>query len=458
MTYFENALFPSDARVRDIAQQIYKATVGLPIISPHGHVDIRMLSENKPFVNPCELFIFFDHYVTRALHAMGVPLEKVRSGTDPLEAWRIFCSHWHIFAGTASGYWLKNELITLFGIDETPSVENADRLYQHLSRELSKQEFLPQNLFRKFNISFLATTDDPIDDVSEHKKLSATLKSRIAPTYRPDKYIQVSGPLFKENVNALIGSAGFGPVTYENFIEAFRVTRRRFIDAGAVSIDIGVESPYTSMLDEKAATSIFTEVLEGRSNSQDMRELSGHLLYKLIAMSAEDGLVVTLHAGVIRNHHHSTFEKFGADHGSDLPLQVEFVRNLQPVLQEYGTHPNLHLILFCVDETAIGRDIAPLAGFYSSVFVGVPWWFIDAPYALQRFRESTIESVGFYKGSGFIDDTRAFLSIPARHDMARRVDAGVLANLVDMERISIEEALSIAVDLVTTIPTRAFKL
>jgi glucuronate isomerase len=127
-------------------------------------------------------------------------------------------------------------------------------------------------------------------------------------------------------------------------------------------------------------------------------------------------------------------------------------------LQEYGTHPNLHLILLCVDETAVGRDIAPLAGFYSSVFVGVPWWFIDAPYALQRFRESTIETVGFYKGSGFIDDTRAFLSIPARHDMARRVDAGVLAKLVDTERITIEEALKIAVDLVTTIPTRAFKL
>ncbi len=284
------------------------------------------------------------------------------------------------------------------------------------------------------------------------------MQSRIAPTYRPDKYIQVSTSNFKENVSALIRSAGLTEVTYQNFLSAFRITRHRFIDAGAVSIDIGVESPYTCRLSIDEATSIFDDVMVGKATDHKMRDLSGHLLYSLIEMSCDDGLVVTLHAGVLRNHHQPTFEKFGPDHGSDLPLQVEFVRNLRPILNDYGTHPNLHLILFCVDESAIEREIAPLAGFYPSVYVGTPWWFLDAPYAMQRFRESTIETIGFYKGSGFIDDTRAFLSIPVRHDMARRVDAGALAKLVDAKRITLEEAKQIAVDLVTTIPSNAFKL
>jgi len=458
VSYLEDALFPSEAHVRDIAKQLYNLTRGLPIISPHGHVDLSLLIDNKPFANASELFIFFDHYVTRALHSAGVPLVNVRQGADPRSAWSIFASHWNIFAGTASGYWLKNEFATLFNIHDDLTIENADNIYDAINASLNRPEFLPRALFSRFTIAFLATTDDPTDDVSAHRKISQELSSRIVPTYRPDKYIQVHTPAFVTNVQKLISTAGLIELTFANFMKAFEITRAQFIAAGAISIDIGVEDPYTCELSDAEAGRIFDAVVSGTSTKAEMRDLAGNLLYRLIGMSCDDGLVVTLHAGVIRNHHQQTFEKLGPDHGSDLPLQVEFVRNLKPVLNAYGTNPNLQLILFCVDEAALSRDVAPLAGFYPAVYVGAPWWFIDAPYSLQRFRESTVETIGFYKGSGFIDDTRAFLSIPARHDMARRVDAGVLARLVDQNRISFEQARTIAVDLVTKIPSKAFKL
>jgi glucuronate isomerase len=458
MSEIDNALFPVEAEVRQIAQEIYSAVAHLPIISPHGHVDPKILLENKPFANPAELLLFFDHYITRALQSAGVPLASVRQGANPQEAWRSLCSNWQIYAGTASGYWLAHELRTLFGVSDRPSAANAEAIYQRISEALLRPEFLPRALFTQFNIEFLATTDDPTDDVRGHRELSSILNARIAPTYRPDKYIQVANPSFLESATSLIRAAGLVDFTFENFIEAFKITRQRFIECGAVSIDIGVEEPYTCDLSDYEAKTLFNQAVAGSISKANARELSGNLLYRLIEMSVDDGLVVTLHAGVIRNHHVSSLQKFGPDHGSDLPLAVEFTRNLRPILENYGTHPNLHLILFCIDESAIARDVAPLAGFYPSVYVGTPWWFIDAPYAQRRFRESTIETIGFYKGSGFIDDTRAFLSIPARHEMARRVDAGVLARLVVEERISLAEAKEIAIDLVTTIPRKAFKL
>lgn len=457
-------LFPAEPAIRALAEELYDLVKDLAIVSPHGHVDPQLLLKNEPFKNPAELFIFFDHYVTRLLHAQGFDLAQLGKGaTDEAtarEAWNILCSNWHLLAGTNSGYWLTHEFTTLFGIEQTPSAENAAELYQVVQEHIDREDFLPRALFARFNIAFLATTDDPCDDLAAHRALAAdpSFGGRVAPTFRPDAYLDPRAATWRDKVANLIAAAGLGELSFENLMDAFRIRRDFFIEAGAVSVDIGVLEPYTVELSRDRAAELFDQAIAGHISAADAREFAGFMLFEQIRMSAEDGLVLTLHAGVLRNHSTQTFEKFGPDTGHDIPVSVEFVNNLRPALQKFGLNKNLHLILFSIDETTWSREVAPLAGFYPAVFIGAPWWFLDAPDSLLRFRTATTEIAGFYRGSGFIDDTRAFLSIPARHDMARRVDCSFLARLAFDGRITIEQARSIAVDLVDSIPRKAFKL
>ena len=457
-------LFPSDPKLRKIAKELYALTAELPIISPHGHVDPALLVENKPFANPSELFLYFDHYILRLLHAQGFDLAELgraeRSPEIAIEAWRILCGNWHIFAGTNSGYWFIEILENLFGIKETPSAQNADQLYKIIDDKLKSKEFLPRELFKKFKIEFLATTDDPTDDLANHKIINSdpAFGAKIAPTFRPDKYLDPRSDGWVTNVRNLLISAGVSELNYQGFIRALEARRKYFITNGAVSADHGVVEPYTTSLTTEVASRYFIKAIENQLTPTEARDFAGHMLVEMARMSSEDGLVMTLHAGVFRNHHAETFEKFGADTGHDFPIKTEFVNNLHPLLNKYGNHPNFKLILFSLDETTWGREIAALASFYSSVLIGVPWWFLDSPDAILRFRSVTTEVAGFYRGAGFIDDTRAFLSIPARHDMARRIDAVYIARLVSEGRITITEAKKIAVDLVVDIPKRAFRL
>jgi len=455
-------LFPQDTETKAVASHLYGLVKDLPIISPHGHVDPNLLLENRPFANPSELFIYYDHYVTRLLHAAGVELSELSDSQtfDPKSAWRLLCANWHVLLGTSSGYWLQHEFETLFGITQVPSSENADELYQAISSRLEDEGFLPRALFEQFNISFLATTDDPCDDLAAHKALSLdpSFKGRVVPTFRPDKYLDPRATGFSVNVDRLIQVAGLASATFANYLDALKSRRAYFIENGAISADFGVREPYTTWLSEARASQLFDKAYQGLISDQEAREFLGHMLCESAKMSCEDDLVMTLHAGVYRNHSTETFQMFGPDKGHDIPLAVEFVANLHPLLEKFGLDPNLHLILFALDESVWSREIAPLAGFYPSVFVGAPWWFLDAPDSAMRFREQTTEIAGFYRGSGFIDDTRAFLSIPARHDMARRVDSSYLANLVMAGRVDLLQAERIIVDLVTTIPTKAFKL
>ena len=459
-----NRLFSANEAERAIAQQLYQTVSKLPIISPHGHVNAQLLLENQPFANPAELFIYFDHYVTRLLHSAGVGLEYLGKGatdeTAARNAWQIFCANYHLLAGTASGYWLNHTFATLFGISELPSASNAEHLYNLISAALATPEFLPRALFARFGIEVLATTDDPIDDLAAHRALAAdpTFLGRVLPTFRPDRYLDPRTTGWAANVEALLSAAGISGLNYKNFIAALENRRAYFIANGAVSADHGVQEPYTCILAEATATASFEAALVGTASPQQLRDFAGHMLAESARMSASDGLVMTIHAGVLRNHSSATFAKFGADTGHDIPVAAEFTNNLRPLLEAYGLEPKLTLILFCLDENVWNREIAPLAGFYPSVRVGAPWWFFDAPDAAMRFREKTTEISGFYRGSGFIDDTRAFLSIPARHDMARRVDSAYLARLVVAGRLTIQQAQDIAVDLVTTVPRAAFKL
>jgi glucuronate isomerase len=461
-------LLPSDPATRAVARQLYDRVAALPIISPHGHVDPALLADNEAFPDPAELLIRRDHYVTRLIHAAGVPLEQLgvperASGSVAVgarEVWRSFCEHWYLFAGTASGYWLQSGLVELFGIDSDPSAENSDQLFDTIQAALATAEFRPRALFERFRIEVLATTDDPMDDLAAHAALAAdpSFRGRVIPTFRPDAYLHPLAPGWAERVARLAEWNATAASSYAGYIEALAARRRYFIQHGAVSADHAMVRPLSVELPEPDAARLFERGLRGELSDAEAGVFAGHMLLEMARMSVQDGLVMTLHPGVYRNHSSETFRRFGPDTGHDIPLASGFVEELRPLLERYGTNPEFHLVLFTVDETTFSREIAPLAGFYPSVYIGAPWWFLDAPDSILRFRAAVTETAGFYRGAGFVDDTRAFLSIPARHDMSRRLDSAFLARLVGEGRLELKAAERIAVDLVDTLPRKVFKL
>ena len=456
-------LFPAEQRLRELAADLHDEVATAPIISPHGHVDPRLLADDVPFSDPADLLITHDHYVTRLLHAAGVSLPELgldaARPVDPRQPWRILAAHWHRFAGTASGFWIADELASLFGVTDELGPENADAVYDRVAAALRTDGLRPRALFERFRIELLATTDDPLDDLSVHQRLAddPAFRGRVVPTFRPDAYLDPESSGFSDRVHRLLGATG-RPATFDGYLGAIEDRRSHFIAHGAVSADHGVLEPLTLDLDPGAAQRLFADALEGRMDAAHARVFRGHMLFQMARMSTQDGLVMTVHPGERRNHHRPTLDRFGPDTGPDIPVRTEYTENLRPLLEAFGTVPGFHLVLFAVDETVFSREIAPLAGFYPSVYIGAPWWFLDAPDAMRRWRAAVTETAGFYRSSGFIDDTRAFLSIPARHDTSRRVDAGVLARLVDEGRVSMPTARRIMRDLVEAIPREVFKL
>ena len=376
------------------------------------------------------------------------------------DGWRQLAEHWHEFAGTASGYWLEDTFANVFGIGEELTPESADRIYDALEARLGEAAFSPRALFDKFRIDVLATTDDPLDDLDDHAALRADpgFTGRVVPTFRPDRYLDPEAPGFGDSVQALVESTGSTALSFDAYLEALESRRHHFIEHGAVSADHGIADLVTVDLGRETAATFFTRALRGDLDAAEARLFRGHMLLEMGRMSARDGLVMTIHPGVRRNHSTQTFERYGADTGHDIPLATRFTDEIRPLLEEVGLQPGMHIVLFAVDETTYSREIAPLAGFYPSVFVGAPWWFLDAPDAGMRFREAVTETAGFYRGSGFIDDTRAFLSIPARHDMSRRLDAAFLARLIVEGRVRQGAAHRIIHDITDTLPRRVFKL
>ena len=454
-------LLPADPGTRAIARELYESVARHRILSPHGHVAAELLAEDRPFADPAGLFVTSDHYVTRLLHASGVSLGELGVGTtnaDPRAIWRRFAERWHVFEGTASGYWLREELTGVLGVVSELDPDNADEVYDDIVAQLARPQFRPRALFDRFGIDVLATTDDPLDDLEAHAALRVSgLSGRVVPTFRPDAYLDPDAADFRERIERLLAATG-EPASFTGYLDALRARREHFLRHGGVSTDQGVEEPYTVDLDLNEAERLFTAVIDGTADAADRRAFRGHMLFQMARLSVEDGLVMTVHAGVRRNHSAATHREFGPDTGHDIPVATEFTRNLQPLLESFGLEPGFHLVLFTVDETTYSREIAPLAGFYPSVYVGAPWWFLDAPDAIARFRAAVTETAGFTRGSGFIDDTRAFLSIPARHDTARRADAAYLARLVAEGRIGMPSALRIIDDLVDGLPRRVFKL
>jgi glucuronate isomerase len=454
-------LLPAERRTRHIARGLYERVRRAPIISPHGHVPAETIAADRPFTDPAQLLVATDHYVTRLLHADGVPLDDLlgnRSEGGSRAVWRLLADRWHLFAGTASGYWIDDALMTQFGVDVPLTSASADEIYDVIAERLGQDDFRPRRLFERFGIDLLATTDDPLDDLASHAAIAASdLPGRVVPTFRPDKYLDPESPTFAADIARLVAQTE-QPATFTGYRRALVERRQHFVRHGAISADHGVVEPTTLELDAGDAERLLQRALAGQIDPSEARAFRAHMLVESATMSVDDGLVMTLHAGVHRNHSAATHARFGPDTGHDIPVPISWVAGLRPLLERTGLAPGFHLLLFTVDESTWSRELAPLAGFYPSVYVGAPWWFLDAPDAIARFRAAVTETAGFYRGSGFVDDTRAFLSIPSRHDAARRVDAGFLARLVVEGRLSPERAESIADDLVDAIPRRAFKI
>jgi glucuronate isomerase len=442
--------FPAGA-AREVARRIHASTKDLPLLCLHGHVDISLFASDAPFGNPAELLVVPDHYVTRMLISQGVAPDKLglprRDGTtaaDPREIWREFCSNWHLFLGTPSRYWLEHEFAEVLGVTVHPSAETADELYDQISARIAEPEFRPRALLDRFNIELLSTTDAATDDLAQHAQLDAELPGRVVPTFRPDAVVHVDRPGWAGLVEQLGAVADLDTSTYDGYLAALRHRRQAFVAAGARATDHGHLSAAAVPLSDAEASRIYAGALKGDVTAEDAAAFAGHMLFQSAVMSAEDGLVMQLHPGVLRDHDPAIHATYGPDQGHDIPVATEFTRSLRPLLERFGHTEGFRLVLFTVDETVYSRELAPLAGVYPAVRLGAPWWFLDSPDGMRRFRELVTETAGFYNMSGFVDDTRAYLSIPARHDLARRIDAGYLADLVVQHRLDEEDALHVA--------------
>lgn len=459
---------PTEPAIKGLARTIYRHAATLPLVSMHGHVDVGLFAADQPFGDPAELLITPDHYLVRMLvsqgyrHSqLGVPYREGVSAEDveqdPRAIWRRFCANWHLFRGTPTRYWIEHELAEIFAVSAPPSADNADALYDQLSATIQRDDFRPLALLDRMNVQILATTDSALSDLSAHTGLARKLgPGRIVPTFRPDSLVHIGHQAWATEINQLAEVSGVDTGDYAGFLAALRNRRRAFVEAGARATDHGHLSADTTPLATTDAQRIYRDALNGTVCAEDAAAFAAHMLYQMAEMSTEDGLVMQLHPGVLRNHSSQIYRQFGPDQGFDVPIRVEFTRNLRPVLDAFGMSAQFRCILFTTDETVYSRELAPLAGAYPSVRLGAPWWFLDSPEQMRRFRESAVETAGFYNTSGFVDDTRAFASIPARHDLSRRVDAGYLAKLVAEGRLPMDEALDTMADLAHRLALTAY--
>lgn len=460
--------FSPNPSQRDVARRLYETVREFPIVSPHGHVDPGLLADPEARLgSPASLFIIPDHYVFRMLYSQGISLEALgiapRDGepaeTDHRRIWQRFGEHFSLFRATPTGAWLKDELIDVFGIEEELNGENAQRIYDRLEEQLRQPAFTPRALFEHFNIEVLATTDPATSSLETHQALQCEGWTRkVRPTFRPDAVVNLATPGWHGNVERLGTLAGVDVVDYASFIRALEARRAAFKALGATATDQSATSPHTARLSPREADTLFTRALRGQADETDAARFTAHLLLEMARMSTEDGLVMQLHAGSLRNHNQLLATRFGPDMGADIPVQTEWTRNLQPLLREYGNDPRFRLILFTLDESSYGRELAPLAGHYPAILLGPPWWFFDSINGMRRYLDQVVETAGLANLAGFNDDTRAFASIPARHDMWRRVTCDWLAGLVASDLIDEAAAAEMAAELAYHRAKHAYRL
>ncbi|MFZ5749496.1 MAG: glucuronate isomerase [Pseudomonadota bacterium] len=460
-------LFPVEDRVRGLARALHGSVETAPIVSPHGHTDPRWFAENAPFPDPAQLFVTPDHYVFRMLHSQGLSLTDLgvpradggATETDGRRIWRRFAENYHLFRGTPSRLWLDHSFQEVFGLTERLSAATADLYYDHIADCLSRPEFRPRALYERFGIEVIATTESPLDDLRWHRMIRESgWAGRVVTAYRPDPVTDPDFADFAPNVESFCALGGQSGTGWAAYLDAHRARRAYFRDFGATSTDHGHPTARTENLDRAAAEALYNRVLSGRADAAEREAFRGQMLTEMARLSVEDGMVMQIHPGALRNHSAPVLARFGRDKGYDIPTRTDYVAALRPLLDAVGEEPGLTVILFTLDETAYARELAPLAGVYPCLRLGPAWWFHDSPEGMMRFRQMTTETAGFYNTVGFNDDTRAFCSIPARHDVARRVDAAFLATLVATGRLAEDEAFEVIQDLAHRLARQAYRL
>ncbi len=460
-------LFASCPEQRAIARELYGSVSKLPIVSPHGHTDPAWFSDNRPFTNATELLVLPDHYLLRMLYSQGLSLAALgvqpangeAAQADPADVWQVFGEHYHLFRGTPTQLWMDHVFGEVFGIGERFNGDTAANFYSEINRQLATPAFLPRALFERFNIEVIATTESPLDPLAAHQSLAGDpWTGKVLTTFRPDPVVDPEYEGFADNVAELGRISGIACDTYPGYLDALRERRAFFRSLGATATDHGHPSAATADLPRNECERLFDGALKGRLTAREAEQFRGQMLLEMALMCLDDNMVMQLHPGVYRNHNPRLFADYGRDKGADIPVQGEFVNNLKPLLDRVGNEPGFSLILFTLDETTYARELAPLAGHYPAVRLGPAWWFHDSPEGMLRYRRQVTETAGFYNTAGFNDDTRAFLSIPARHDVARRIDCRFLAQLVAEHRIGREEAVELAADLAYHLAKRAYRL
>ncbi|MBA3940159.1 MAG: glucuronate isomerase [Sphingopyxis sp.] len=459
-------LFPSDPVQRDIARRLYAEVAGLPIVSPHGHTDPGWFAGNAPFGNAAELLLHPDHYVFRMLYSQGISLDALgirNRQANPRESWRLFAQNYHLFRGTPSRMWMDWVFAEAFGIEVQFSAETSDLYYDRITEALATDAFRPRALFDRYRIEVIATTESPLDTLEHHAAIRAANESgewagRVITAYRPDPVVDPEFEGFRDNLARFSEHSGEDAFSYPGYLAAHRNRRAFFASMGATSTDHGHPTAATADLSEAEAEALFARVTGDSVSAADAELFRAHMLTVMAGMSLDDGLVMQIHPGAFRNHNPWLFTHYGRDKGADIPTGTDYVHALRPLLGRYGNEAGLTIILFTLDETSYARELAPLAGHYPALKLGPAWWFHDSPEGMRRFRNQMTETAGFYNTVGFNDDTRAFLSIPARHDVARRIDCGFLAQLVAEHRMEEWEAAELATDLSYNLAKAAYKL
>ena len=467
LTLHPDRLFPADPVVRDIARRLYQQIAHLPIVSPHGHTDPRWFAKDESFENATRLLLLPDHYVFRMLYSQGISLESlgirrkdgVAVESDYRKIFHIFANHYHLFRGTPSRIWLDSVFHDVFGLRQTLTAASADFYYDEINRQLNTDAFRPRALLDKFNIEFIATTEGALNDLKYHAALKGSgYEKRVVTTFRPDDVVDADRADFADNIAKLAEITGEDTSNYLGYLQALRIRRQVFREHGATATDHGHPTAKTADLSATEPAALYQKCLAGTANSQETELFRAQMLTEMAGMSLEDGMTMQIHPGAHRNHNSQIFQNFGPDKGADIPSPTEFVSNLKPLLEKYGNEAALTIILFTLDETTYARELAPLAGHYPALKLGPAWWFHDSPEGMLRFRHQVTETAGFYNTVGFNDDTRAFLSIPARHDVARRIDCRFLAGLVAEHRLGEDEAAELAYELTYGLVKKAYQL
>ncbi len=467
LEFHPDRFFDADPSIRSIARVLYEATNDLPLVCPHGHVPAELLDDDEPFSEPTSLIVTPDHYIFRMLYAKGIPLEELgiptKDGTpvetDPRIIWQRFADHYFLFRGMPTRAWLDFVFYEVLGIRMKLDSSSAMYVYDEILERLQEPAFRPRALFEAFNIEVLTTTDAASDSLEHHRSIrDSGWNGRVVPCFRPDAAFQIASKRWNDELGRLSAVSETDISDYRTFIDVLWKRRRAFKALGATSTDHGLTNPATERLSDEEAGQLFERALHGRATPGDQERFEAHMLMEMARMSVEDGLVMQIHAGSLRNHNRTLFDRFGGDVGADIPVATEYTRGLKALLNAYGTDPRFGLVVFTLDESTYGRELAPLAGHYPAMRLGPPWWFFDSIAGMTRYRELATETAGFYNTAGFNDDTRAFLSIPARHDLSRRVDANYLASLVVRHQIDESEAFEVARALAYDLVRETYRL